>query len=93
MPWTYAGALARDPSPAVRREVALSLRDVPFEKSGHLLVELAKGYDGKDRSYLEAWGIGATGKETTLYGALAGDAGAMRMPPHGPRSTRIWSGA
>jgi putative membrane-bound dehydrogenase-like protein len=68
----YAGALARDASPAVRREVALSLRDVPFSRSGHLLQELAKGYDGKDRSYLEAWGIGATGKEAELYSALAG---------------------
>ncbi|HUQ09275.1 MAG TPA: PVC-type heme-binding CxxCH protein [Steroidobacteraceae bacterium] len=67
---TYAGALAHDASPAVRREVGLSLRDVPFEKAGHLLLELAKGYDGKDRSYLEAWGIGATGKEAQLYSAL-----------------------
>ena len=32
---------------------------------------LAAGYDGKDRSYLEAWGIGATGKEEALYAALA----------------------
>ena len=54
----YAGSLSRDASPAVRREVALSLRDVPAEQSLHLLIELAKGYDGKDRSYLEAWGIG-----------------------------------
>ena len=68
---TYAGALARDPSPAVRREVALSLRDVPVDKSAHLLVELAAGYDGQDRNYLEAWGIGATGKEAALYEALA----------------------
>jgi putative membrane-bound dehydrogenase-like protein len=67
----YAGRLARDPSAAVRREVALSLRDVPLEKSRHLLLELAKGYDGKDRWYLEAWGIGATGKEAALYESLA----------------------
>jgi putative membrane-bound dehydrogenase-like protein len=67
----YAGRLVRDASPAVRREVALSLRDVPFEQSRHLLLELANGYDGKDRSYLEAWGIGATGKEAALYEALA----------------------
>ncbi|HEX6639161.1 MAG TPA: PVC-type heme-binding CxxCH protein, partial [Steroidobacteraceae bacterium] len=66
-----AGMLVRDESVAIRREVALSLRDVPFEQSGHLLVELAKGYDGRDRSYLEAWGIGATGKEAALYEALA----------------------
>ncbi|HET9475209.1 MAG TPA: hypothetical protein VFO82_15020, partial [Steroidobacteraceae bacterium] len=65
-----AERLASDASPAVRREVALSLRDVPFEKSGSLLVALARGYDGKDRSYLEAWGIGATHKESALYSAL-----------------------
>jgi putative heme-binding domain-containing protein len=62
--------LARDPSPAVRREVALSLRDVSFEQARDLLLTLAKGYDGKDRAYLEAWGIGATGKEDALYAAL-----------------------
>ena len=63
--------LARDASPAVRREVALSMRDVPFAVSGPVLLALAEGYDGKDRHYLEAWGIGATGKEPELYAALA----------------------
>jgi putative heme-binding domain-containing protein len=66
-----AARLALDPSPAVRREVALSLRDVPFEEARDVLLALAAGYDGKDRSYLEAWGIGATGKEEALYMALA----------------------
>ena len=67
----FAATLARDPSPAVRREVALSLRDVPFYSSREILLALAEGYDGKDRSYLEAWGIGAAGKEAPLYTALA----------------------
>jgi putative membrane-bound dehydrogenase-like protein len=62
--------LAADASAAVRREVALSLRDAPFDVAGPLLVKLAEGYDGKDRSYLEAWGIGATHKESALYTAL-----------------------
>ncbi len=66
----HAMRLVVDPSPAVRREVALSQRDVPFAQSREVLLELAKGYDGKDRSYLEAWGIGATGKEGELYAAL-----------------------
>ena len=65
-----ADRLASDASPAVRREVALSLRDVPYEKSGQLLLEIAQRYDGKDRSYLEAWGIGATGKEAQLAAAM-----------------------
>ena len=67
----HAARLARDPSPAVRREVALSLRDVPIETSRDILLALAAGYDGKDRSYLEAWGIGASAKEEALYAALA----------------------
>ena len=65
-----AATLARDPSPAVRREVALSMRDVAFAESRDVLMTLAAAYDGADRSYLEAWGIGATGKEDDLYAAL-----------------------
>jgi putative membrane-bound dehydrogenase-like protein len=67
----FAAMLAGDPSPAVRREVALSMRDVPFADSRDVLLTIAAGYDDTDRSYLEAWGIGATGKEEELYAALA----------------------
>ena len=75
---SHAAKLARDPSPAVRREVALSQRDVPFEASRDVLLALAAGYDGDDRSYLEAWGIGATHKEEALYAALAASAPRRR---------------
>ena len=75
----------------MRREVALSLRDVPFESARDVLLTLAAGYDGKDRSYLEAWGIGATHKEEALYAALAATA-PDRDAAKWPRSTRIWSG-
>jgi putative membrane-bound dehydrogenase-like protein len=67
--------LAKDHDPGVRREVALSLRDQPAEKTLDMLVEIAKGYDGKDRSYLEAWGTGATKKEAALYDRLRKEAG------------------
>jgi putative heme-binding domain-containing protein len=67
----HAAKLATDTSPAVRREVAIALRDVPFAQAKDLLLTLARGYDGKDRSYLAAIGIGATGKEADLYSALA----------------------
>ena len=60
--------LARDTDAGVRREVALSLRDKPAAESLDLLVEIARGYDGQDRHYLEAWGTGATNKEV---GALS----------------------
>lgn len=71
-----ARRMARDVSPAMRREVAISMRDVAFEHARDVLIALADGYDGSDRAYLEAWGIGATGKEAALYEALAKSAPA-----------------
>ena len=62
--------LARDLSPAVRREVALAMRGMPFQQSRDILVTLASGFDGKDRWYLEALGAGATGHESPLYETL-----------------------
>jgi len=70
-PLVHAARLAADPSPAVRREVALALRDTPFAEARDILLALARGYDGQDRTYLEAWGIGCTGKEAEVYAALA----------------------
>jgi len=67
----HAAKLATDTSAAVRREVATSLRDVPFTAARDILLELARSYDGSDRSYLAAWGIGATDKEADLYAAMA----------------------
>jgi putative membrane-bound dehydrogenase-like protein len=69
-----ATAMVGDASPAVRREVALTLRDVPAEQSINLLAQLAKGFDGQDRAYLEAVGIGATNKTAALYDAVFKDA-------------------
>lgn len=63
-------SMAADHSPAVRREIAVIMRDIPFAQSGHILVEIAKRYSGNDRSYLEAWGIGCTGKEAEVWAAL-----------------------
>jgi putative heme-binding domain-containing protein len=65
-----AARLARDTDPGVRREVALSMRDQPAAAAMNILVDVARGYDGKDRSYLEALGTGATGKEPALYGRV-----------------------
>ncbi|EDY16385.1 membrane-bound dehydrogenase domain protein [Chthoniobacter flavus Ellin428] len=63
--------MVNDKSAAVRREVALSLRDVPAEQSRDLLVKIAQKFDGKDRTYLEAFGTGASGKETEVYDAIS----------------------
>ncbi len=66
----HARKLVVDKSPAVRREVALALRDVPFKSCGDLLIAIAAGYDGKDRWSLEALGTAASGKIDELYAAL-----------------------
>ncbi len=80
-----AAVLAEDPDPAVRREVALAMRDVSLDLSRDILVAVARGYDGKDRSYLEAFGTGATGKEAEIYAAAKGEIGSD--------DARFWSEA
>lgn len=60
MPTSAYATLLRDPSPAVRREFAVALH---LDKSSAMpsqWAELARQYDGQDRWYLEALGIGAT---------------------------------
>ena len=67
---TYAEQLATDPSPAVRREVAIALRDVPLAQSEAVLLTLIDGYDGQDPWYREALGIALTDKEDSFYSTL-----------------------
>jgi putative heme-binding domain-containing protein len=52
--------------PQVLRELALAMNYEPAERAVPVLVNLADRFDGKDRWYLEAIGIGATGKEKAL---------------------------
>lgn len=59
--------LAKADDPALRREFALALRDVPFDQCQDALLELARRYDGEDRTYLEALGTACTGKEANAY--------------------------
>jgi putative membrane-bound dehydrogenase-like protein len=75
-----AAKLARDADPGVRREVALALRDRPAASTLDILVDIARGYDGQDRTYLEAFGTGATGKEAALYDRLRRDLGVKDDP-------------
>ena len=70
----YARPVAGDASPAVRRAVALFLRDVPLEKSKDLMLELARQYDG-GRWELEAFGLAAEGEEAATYELLEGELG------------------
>jgi putative membrane-bound dehydrogenase-like protein len=59
-PIPYLKKLANDPSPQVRREISIALRNLPVSaEAADLWSELALQYDGKDRWYLEALGIGS----------------------------------
>jgi putative membrane-bound dehydrogenase-like protein len=61
--------LVTDPSPTVRRECALSLRHSKSPEAPTLWTQLAKQYDGKDRWYLEALGIGMDRNEDAFFDA------------------------
>jgi putative membrane-bound dehydrogenase-like protein len=75
-----ASRLARDTDPGVRREVAVSMRDQSAATALDILVGIARGFDGQDRSYLEALGTGATGKEPALYERLHRELGVKDDP-------------
>jgi putative heme-binding domain-containing protein len=89
--------LLRDPSPQVRREIALMLRDpskmLPaygYPEQGpateewlSAMAELAAQYDGQDRWYVEALGIAARGREEALYARLSAQSGTRLDGPFG----------
>jgi putative membrane-bound dehydrogenase-like protein len=62
-----------DPSPAVRREVLLALRDVEPARARALLYGLMKQYDGKDRFYLASIGIAVGHHDEKRRAALLAD--------------------
>jgi hypothetical protein len=64
-----ARKLVRDPSPQVRREVAIALRHNSAPSAAELWAELALQHNGKDRWYLEALGISADGQWDTFLSA------------------------
>jgi len=74
-PAAMAKAMAADESPMIRAEAALMMRDLPIGQSLDVLLAVAKGFDGRDRSYLEALGTGSDGKEAEVYAALAKELG------------------
>jgi len=65
----YARLLVNDPTPEVRRECAIALRHSPSNQAPKLWAQLAAQYDGKDRWYLEALGIGADNQWDAFFGA------------------------
>ncbi|MBM3784231.1 MAG: c-type cytochrome [Acidobacteria bacterium] len=67
---SLAAGFAGDRDVTVRREAAALLREAPDSAAVPALARIAEQWDGKDRWYLEAVGIGATGREDALYAKL-----------------------
>ncbi len=62
-----------DPHPFVWRELCLAMNFQPTDKALPVLVKLGDKYDGADRWYLEAFGIGCTGRESEVLAAWQKD--------------------
>ena len=73
--------MLRDPSPQVRRELALSLHGA--KDIAPLWTALARQHDGQDRWYLEALGIGAAGQEDACFAAWLAAVGDHWNTPAG----------
>jgi len=63
----FAEKLSKDSSAFVRREVAVALRDLPFEKTKSILLSLAAQFNGTDKWYLETLGAACAGHEEEFY--------------------------
>ena len=75
--------LVRDPNAQVRRACAIALRHDASAEAPDLWAELATQYDGKDRWYLEALGIGADGQWDKYFGDWLAQVGDKWNSPAG----------
>lgn len=66
----YAELYANDESPAVRREVAISMRDIPLSKCKSIILKLIDRLDSEDQAYLNAISIALQGKQDEFYTIL-----------------------
>ncbi len=66
----HARKLASDKDAHVRRDVALSLRHYPADKTADVFLTLVQYCDPTDKNSIEAIGLGAENKETAIWKAL-----------------------
>lgn len=88
----YANKMASDSSAFVRREVAISLQNYPFEKAKPVLLELIRRFNGEDRWYLETIGTAVAGHESEIYSQILEMFSAGKSPREWNRqmSTLAW---
>lgn len=85
-----AKRLASDPSPAVRREVALSLRDISLDESQSVVLKLIDSFETNDRWYLEALGTACEGKEEAIWKVLSKRANSDPLKWRDPVAAMAW---
>jgi putative membrane-bound dehydrogenase-like protein len=73
--------IIRDPSPQVRRQIAVSLHGA--KDIAKIWTALARQHNGQDRWYLEALGIGAAGSDETCFDAWLEAVGDQWNTPAG----------
>lgn len=78
----YAEELKSDRSSFVRREVAIALKDLPYEKTKEILRTLVEKYDGKDKWYLECVASAAEGNDEDFYDVVRSIHNADNKNPH-----------
>lgn len=66
----YAPKMAADSDHGVRRDVALSMRDLPAEKAAPIFSTLATQVEENDKNAVEAIGLGAANKESEIWLAI-----------------------
>ena len=66
----FAKQLVNDPDSAIRRDVALSLRDIDPEKTKNIFVTLASNININDKNHIEAIGLGAANNEQIIWTAI-----------------------
>lgn len=69
-----------EPSAAVRREAALSLRELPSERKLRYLSSLLQQHQAGDRTYLEACGMGSQGLDPDLLWQNVKQAASVEDP-------------
>jgi putative heme-binding domain-containing protein len=76
-------SLVHDPAPEVRRDCAIAVRNMSGPQRAALWAQLAAQYDGRDRWYLEALGIGAEGDWDACLAAWLNKVGSAWDSPAG----------
>ncbi|MCO5236597.1 MAG: c-type cytochrome [Chitinophagaceae bacterium] len=87
----YARQLQRDPSSFVRREVAVALRDIPFDQTRDILLQLVKQYATGDRWYLNAVADAMKGHEAEVYPEIKQIFAKDNTPAQWNRSMAEWA--